>query len=85
MSLSTVRSAPSAALLLINYSLNELERRLQGQFFRVHRSYLVNLDFVRELVPDFKGRLVLVMGDHQQSHVEVSRRQARELRRTLGM
>ncbi len=71
--------------VLVSYSLNELERRLHGHFFRTHRSYLVNLDHVRELVPDFKGALVLVMNDRQRSRVEVSRRQARELRRRLGM
>lgn len=71
--------------VLVSFSLNELERRLSGHFFRTHRSYLVNLDYVRELVPDFKGSLVLVMGDKQRSRVEVSRRQARELRRVLGM
>lgn len=71
--------------LLVSFSLNELERRLRGHFFRTHRSYLVNLDHVRELVPDFKGALVLVMNDRQRSRVEVSRRQARELRRRLGM
>ncbi|WP_129786980.1 LytR/AlgR family response regulator transcription factor [Promicromonospora panici] len=71
--------------LLVTFSLNELERRLRGHFFRSHRSYLVNLDHVRELVPDFKGALVLVMNDRQRSQVEVSRRQARELRRRLGV
>lgn len=72
--------------VLVSFSLNELERRLRsGHFFRVHRSYLVNLDYVRELVPDFKGTLMLVMGDHRRSRVEVSRRQARELRRLLGL
>ncbi|MDV6012571.1 LytTR family DNA-binding domain-containing protein [Haloechinothrix sp. LS1_15] len=71
--------------VLVSFSLNELERRLRGHFFRAHRSYLVNLDHIRELVPDFKGALTLVMNDHQASRVEVSRRQARELRRLLGM
>lgn len=71
--------------VLVSFSLNELERRLRGHFFRTHRSYLVNLDHVRELVPDFTGALVLVMNDRQRSRVEVSRRQARELRRRLGM
>lgn len=71
--------------LLVSFSLNELERRLRGHFFRTHRSYLVNLDHVRELVPDFKGALVLVMNDRQRSRVEVSRRQARELRRRFGI
>ncbi|MCA5893376.1 LytTR family DNA-binding domain-containing protein [Isoptericola sp. NEAU-Y5] len=71
--------------LLVSYSLNELERRLRGHFFRTHRSYLVNLDHVRELVPDFQGSLVVVMADRQRSRVEVSRRHARELRRRLGI
>ncbi|MGC0251471.1 LytR/AlgR family response regulator transcription factor [Pseudactinotalea sp. Z1748] len=71
--------------VLVSFSLNELERRLQGHFLRVHRSYLVNLRYVRELVPDFRGSLVLLMSDRQRSRVEVSRRQARELRQRLGI
>lgn len=71
--------------LLVTMSLNELERRLRGHFFRAHRSYLVNLDHVRELVPDFQGALVVVMDDRQRSRVEVARRHARELRRRFGL
>lgn len=71
--------------VLVSFSLNELERRLHGHFYRVHRSYLVNLRYVRELAPDFRGTLVLVMNDRQRSRVEVSRRQARELRKRLGL
>lgn len=71
--------------LLVTYSLNELERRLGRGFFRAHRCSLVNLRHVRELVPDFRGSLVVVMADRQRSRVEVSRRHARELRRRLGI
>ncbi|WP_116041133.1 LytR/AlgR family response regulator transcription factor [Amycolatopsis palatopharyngis] len=71
--------------VLVSLSLNELERRLTGHFFRTHRSYLVNLNHVRELRPDFNGALVLVMDDRRRSRVEVSRRHARELRRLLGL
>jgi DNA-binding LytR/AlgR family response regulator len=71
--------------LLVSLSLNELERRLHGRFFRTHRSHLVNLDHVRELVPDFKGAFVLVMDNRQRGRVEVSRRHARELRRRFGI
>lgn len=69
--------------LLVSFTLSELERRLGPRFFRAHRSYLVNLDYVREFVSDFQGSLVLVLGDG--SRVDVSRRQARELRRILGV
>lgn len=75
----------AAERVLVSFSLNELERRLGGHFFRTHRSYLVNLNYVRELRPDFNGALVLVMDDHRRSRVEVSRRHARELRRLLGL
>ncbi len=71
--------------VLVTFTLSELERRLPRSFFRAHRSHLVNLDHVRELVPDYRGALVLVMDDRQASRVEVSRRQAGELRRLLGL
>lgn len=71
--------------VLVSFSLNELQERLPEHFFRCHRSYLVNLRLVRELVPDFSGGLALVMGDREHSSVPVSRRQAPELRRRLGM
>lgn len=71
--------------VLVNFSLVELERRLPPSFFRAHRSSLVNLDHVLELVPDFRGGLALVLDDADHSRVELSRRQARELRRRLGI
>jgi DNA-binding LytR/AlgR family response regulator len=71
--------------VLTSYTLAELERRLGPRFFRCHRSYLVNLRHVRELMSDYQGGLVLVMDDVQRSRVEVSRRQAPALRRALGI
>jgi DNA-binding LytR/AlgR family response regulator len=70
---------------LVSWSLTELQDRLGPTFMRVHRSHLVNLAHVSELVPDYRGALVLVMDDEQRTRVEVSRRQASELRRALGM
>lgn len=75
----------SGERVLVSLTLSELERRLHGNFFRTHRAYLVNLDHVRELAPDVKGTLTLVMDDTRRSTVEVSRRQARDLRRRLGL
>lgn len=71
--------------VLTTYTLAELERRLGHRFFRSHRSYLVNLRHVRELMSDYQGGLVLVMDDAERSRVEVSRRQAAALRRALGI
>jgi two-component system LytT family response regulator len=44
--------------------LSELEKRLNSeQFFRIHRSTIVNLDRVKEFQPLFKGECVVVMKD----------------------
>ena len=71
--------------VLVTQSLTELEQKLPSEFFRTHRSHLVNLNHVRELVSDYQGALALVMDDRQHSRVEVSRRQAAALRRALGL
>ncbi len=71
--------------LLTSYTLGDLEERFSTDFVRTHRSYLVNLRHVREVVPHVGGTLTLVMGDRARSQVPVARRQAAELRRRLGV
>lgn len=71
--------------LLASFSLNDLEERLSSDFARTHRSYLVNLRYVREVVSSVGGALELVMADQGRSRVPVARRQAAEVRRRLGM
>jgi DNA-binding LytR/AlgR family response regulator len=64
-------------------TLAELEARLDpARFFRAHRSAIVNLDRVKEVIPWFKGshKLRLTTG----AEVELSRARARALRRILG-
>jgi DNA-binding LytR/AlgR family response regulator len=71
--------------LLTSYTLHDLEERLSAVFVRTHRSFLVNLRHVREVVPQVGGTLSLVMADRDRSHVPVARREASELRRRLGV
>jgi DNA-binding LytR/AlgR family response regulator len=69
---------------MTNYTLRELEERLDpALFFRAHKSSLVNLRHVKEIVPWFGGRYKLVMRDGAGSEVALSRAQARELRARL--
>lgn len=69
---------------LVSQSLVELERKLGTRgFFRVHRAYVINLGKARELVPDFAGALQVVM--ENDDRVPVSRRQARALKKLLGL
>jgi two-component system LytT family response regulator len=66
----------------IRRTLSELEARLDPtRFFRAHRSAIVNLDRVQEVIPWFKGshKLRLTTGEE----VDLSRAQARALRKML--
>jgi two-component system LytT family response regulator len=67
----------------IRRTLSYLEARLDpSSFFRTHRSAIVNLNRVEEIIPWFKGshKLRLTTG----AEVDLSRAQARALRRILG-
>ncbi len=67
----------------IRRTLAELEARLDpARFFRAHRSAIVNLSRVKEVIPWFKGshKLRLTTG----AEVDLSRAQARVLRKILG-
>jgi DNA-binding LytR/AlgR family response regulator len=69
---------------MTNYTLKEIEERVDpGSFFRAHKSALVNLAHVREIVPWFGGRYTLVMKDTAASQVPLSRSQTRALRARL--
>jgi DNA-binding LytR/AlgR family response regulator len=68
---------------LVRRTLAELEAQLDpARFFRAHRSVIVNLDRVKEIIPWFKGshRLRLTTG----AEVDLSRARARALRKILG-
>jgi two-component system response regulator LytT len=49
-------------------------------FWRPHRSHLVNINHIQEVVPWFKSSYMLRMADRRQSEVPVSRTQTRRLR-----
>jgi two-component system LytT family response regulator/two-component system response regulator LytT len=54
-------------------------------FWRVHRSYLVNINRIREVVPWFKSTFLLKMDDKKQTEIPVSRAQTRRLRELLKL
>ncbi len=65
-----------------NYrTLDELLETLpQESFWRPHRSYLVNIHHIKEVVPWFKSSFMLKMNDKKQSEIPVSRQQTKRLR-----
>jgi len=56
-----------------------------GMFWRAHRSYLVNINRIREVVPWFKSSYQLRMDDKKQSEIPVSRAQTKRLRELFGL
>ncbi len=65
-----------------NYkTIEELQASLDRDvFWRVHRSYLVNINRIREVVPWFKSSFQLRMDDKKQTEIPVSRVQTKRLR-----
>jgi two-component system response regulator LytT len=62
-------------------TLEELLEMLDPSvFWRAHRSFLVNINHIREVIPWFKSSYQLRMDDKKQTEIPVSRAQTRRLR-----
>jgi two-component system LytT family response regulator/two-component system response regulator LytT len=57
----------------------------QKAFWRTHRSYIVNINRIKEVIPWFKGSYQLRMDDRKQSEIPVSRGQTRKLRELFNL
>jgi two-component system LytT family response regulator/two-component system response regulator LytT len=70
-----------------NYrTLDELQARLDPEvFWRVHRSHLVNINKIKEIVPWFSRNYILRMNDPKATEIPVSRQQTRRLREYLKL
>ncbi|GED29675.1 LytR/AlgR family response regulator transcription factor [Brevibacillus centrosporus] len=65
-------------------TLTQLAEKLQAyDFFRTHKSYLVNLQFVSELTPWFNGAYNLTLKGDARTKIPVSRTSAKDLLRKL--
>jgi two-component system LytT family response regulator/two-component system response regulator LytT len=70
-----------------NYrTIEELQSNLDPEvFWRVHHSYLVNINRIREVIPWFKSSFQLRMDDKKQTEIPVSRVQTKRLRTLLKL
>jgi len=67
-------------------TLEELFESLDPNiFWRAHRSFLVNINHIREVIPWFKSSYQLRMDDRKQTEVPVSRAQTRRLRELFNL
>jgi len=66
-----------------------LEELLEGLdpdvFWRAHRSFVVNINRIKEVVPWFKSSYQLRMDDRKQTEIPVSRAQTKRLRELFGL
>jgi len=70
-----------------NYrTIEELQSNLDPEaFWRVHRSFLVNINRIKEVIPWFKSSFQLRMDDKKHTEIPVSRVQTKRLRALLKL
>ncbi len=67
-------------------TLEELMDQLDPEtFWRAHRSFVVNIQHIREVVPWFKSSYQLRMDDAQKTEIPVSRAQTKRLRELFNL
>ncbi len=70
----------------VDQTIAELERRLDpAKFLRVHRSALVNMDWIHEVNSWFAGKVLLSLKDPQRTSIPVARDRVRSLKSRLGI
>lgn len=71
---------------VIDRTISELEEMLDpSRFVRIHRSTLVNLEFVHELHSWFAERLMIRLNDAQNTELTVARDRVKLLKEKLGV
>lgn len=58
---------------ILDSSLKKLEEKLPDYFIRVHKSYLINKNLLKEIRKHFNNRFVLILDDYSQSKITSGR------------
>lgn len=67
-------------------TLDQLEAQLEQQnFIRIHRSYMINLDHVKEIQRYFNGKLMVIINDENNTELSTSRAGADKLKALLNI
>lgn len=71
---------------VVDYSIGDLERRLDPKdFIRIHRSILLNLNYVQEIHQWFAGRVLVRLNDEKHTELAVARDRVRILKERLNL
>lgn len=69
-----------------NHTLQELEDKLAYYgFFRCHKSFLINMNHVKEAIPWFNYTYIVIMNSYGDEEIPVSRTKVKEFKRLLGI
>ncbi|HYP51352.1 MAG TPA: LytTR family DNA-binding domain-containing protein, partial [Pyrinomonadaceae bacterium] len=70
----------------IDFSLNELESKLDTRYFlRIHRNAIVNINFIEEVHGWFSGKILIRLKDKSRTELVVARDRVKVLKDFLGM
>jgi two-component system, LytTR family, response regulator len=70
----------------IDQTISDLEQRLDpAKFLRIHRSALVNVDWIHEVNSWFAGKVIVTLKDAQHTQLPVARDRVRTLKDRLGI
>ena len=70
----------------VDQTITDLEHRLDpAKFLRIHRSAIVNVDWIHEVNSWFAGKVVLTLKDAQHTQLTVARDRVRTLKDRLGI
>ena len=58
---------------ILDSSLKKLEEKLPAYFIRVHKSYVINKNLLKEIRKHFNSRFVLILDDYNQSKITSGR------------
>ncbi len=70
---------------MTGFKLKELENMLPDQFFRIHKSYIVNLKHIKAVIPWFKGKYQVLMEDFSEHKIPVSRSKVDQINKLLNL
>src|SRR5215469_3894954 len=70
----------------VDQTIADLEHRLDpAKFLRIHRSALVNVDWIHEVNSWFAGKVIVTLKDQQHTELTVARDRVRTLKERLGI
>ncbi len=70
---------------LTDFTIGSLEAKLPDQFVRIHRSYIINSEHIKEIRKSFNGAFVFVMNNMENTRLSSSRANGEALRERFGI